>query len=55
MNTVQRGRNTAAACSSASKGASAVVSDMGVYTSGGAVTAAVICSYNGTSYSWMTH
>lgn len=48
-------------CNSGERGATAVVSDattptyMGSYTSGGAVTAAVICSYNGTTYSWLTH
>ena len=39
----------------------AVVSDatsptyMGAYASGGGITGAVICSYNGTTYSWLTH
>jgi hypothetical protein len=27
----------------------------GTYTCGGGITAAVICSYNGTTYSWFTH
>lgn len=49
------------ACGSTIKGEQAVVSDattptyMGTYTSGGLITAAVICSYNGTTYSWLTH
>lgn len=49
------------ACGSGIKGEQATVSDataptyMGAYTSGGAITAAVICSYNGTTYSWLTH
>ena len=48
-------------CASGIKGQTAVVSDavsptyMGGYTNGGATTAAVICSYNGTTYSWLTH
>ena len=48
-------------CGSTIKGQSAVVSDatsptyMVAYTSGGAITAAVICSYNGTTYAWLTH
>jgi hypothetical protein len=48
-------------CASALNGETAVVSDatsptyMGAYASGGAITAAVICSYNGTSYGWKTH
>lgn len=48
-------------CASGIKGASATVSDataplyMTAYTSGGAVTAEVICSYNGTTYAWLTH
>jgi len=48
-------------CASGLKGQMAVVSDatspsyMGTYTSGGAITAAVICSYNGSTYSWLTH
>jgi len=28
---------------------------MGAYTSGGAITSAVICSYNGSAYGWKTH
>jgi hypothetical protein len=28
---------------------------MGTYTSGGGITAALICSYNGSTYSWPTH
>jgi hypothetical protein len=49
------------ACGSGSKGEQAVVSDaaspayMAPYKSGGEITAAVICSYNGKSYSWLTH
>lgn len=49
------------ACNSGNRGLSAVVGDatlptyMGAYTSGGAIIAAVICSYNGTTYSWLTH
>ena len=48
-------------CGAAIKGEQAVVGDatsptyMGAYASGGAITAAVICSYNGTTYSWLTH
>lgn len=48
-------------CASGIKGERAVVSDatsptyMGAYASGGAITAEVICSYNGTTYSWLTH
>jgi hypothetical protein len=48
-------------CASGIKGEQAVVSDatsptyMGTYASGGGITAAVICSYNGTTYSWLTH
>lgn len=48
-------------CASGIKGEQAVVSDatsptyMAAYTSGGGITAAVICSYNGTTYSWLTH
>jgi hypothetical protein len=48
-------------CASGIKGMQAVVSDatsptyMGAYTSGGGITTAVICSYNGTTYSWLTH
>ncbi len=49
------------ACAVGIQGETAVVKDatapsyMGAYTSGGAITAAVICSYNGTTYSWLTH
>jgi hypothetical protein len=48
-------------CASALKGAQAVVSDaasptyLGPYTSGGNITAAVICSFNGARYAWVTH
>ncbi|VVC05611.1 Uncharacterised protein [uncultured archaeon] len=48
-------------CSSTYNGAELTVSDattptyMGTYVSGGAITAKVICSYNGTTYSWLTH
>ena len=48
-------------CNSAENGATAKVSDataplyMTAYTSGGGITAEVICSYNGTSYAWLTH
>ena len=48
-------------CNSSLQGAQATVSDattptyMGAYTGGGGVTTAVICSYNGSSYSWLTH
>ena len=48
-------------CASGIKGQLAVVSDatsptyMGTYTSGGGITTNVICSYNGTTYSWLTH
>ena len=60
-NTIYSAAGTALpTCASGIKGAQAVVSDatsptyMGTYTSGGAITAAVICSYNGTTYSWLT-
>jgi hypothetical protein len=49
------------ACASGIKGQTAAVSDvlsptyMGAYISGGAITAAVICSYNGVTYSWRIH
>jgi hypothetical protein len=49
------------ACNAGSQGDQRVVSDatapayMAAYTSGGSVTAAVICGYNGTSYGWLTH
>ena len=49
------------ACAVGTKGLQLVVSDataptyMGAYTSGGAITAEVICSFNGTTYSWLTH
>ena len=48
-------------CASGIKGERAIVSDatsptfMGAYTSGGAITADVLCSYNGTTYAWLTH
>lgn len=48
-------------CSLATKGFREVVSDatnptyMGAYASGGKVTVEVICSYNGSTYSWVTH
>lgn len=48
-------------CGSTSNGEQAVVSDaanpayMVPYKSGGAITASVICSYNGKSSSWLTH
>ena len=48
-------------CNAAMQGSSATVSDatsptyMGSYTSGGTITAQVICSYNGSTYSWLTH
>jgi hypothetical protein len=48
-------------CASGINGEHAVVSDattptyMGAYASGGGITAAVICSYNGSAYSWLTH
>lgn len=48
-------------CGSTSNGEQAVVSDaanpayMAAYKSGGAITAPVICSYNGKSYLWLTH
>jgi hypothetical protein len=48
-------------CAEIHKGALAVVDDatspayMEQYASGGAITAAVICSYNGTTYSWLMH
>jgi hypothetical protein len=48
-------------CASALQGELAVVSDatsptyMGSYTGGGGITASVICSYNGSTYAWLTH
>ncbi|MGC2403676.1 MAG: hypothetical protein WA510_28045 [Acidobacteriaceae bacterium] len=48
-------------CGSSTKGYNYTVSDatsptfMGTYTSGGGITAEVICSYNGTTYSLLTH
>ena len=48
-------------CNAAAKGETATVSDatsptyMGIYSSGGAITVQIICSYNGSSYSWLTH
>ena len=48
-------------CNSAANGLRSVVSDattplyMTAYISGGTITAEVICSYNGTTYSWLTH
>jgi Major tropism determinant N-terminal domain len=42
-------------------GATAIVSDataptyLGAYTSGGSITCQVICSFNGSSYSWKTN
>lgn len=48
-------------CAVGTKGLLLTVSDatspsyMGAYTSGGAITTAAICSYNGTTYSWLTH
>jgi hypothetical protein len=48
-------------CAAGIKGMQAVVSDatvplyMTAYASGGTITTAVICSYNGTTYSWLTH
>jgi hypothetical protein len=48
-------------CNAALKGADYTVSDatsptyMGAYAGSGQITAKVICSYNGTSYSWLTH
>lgn len=48
-------------CGAGIKGSTAIVSDattptyMGAYTSGGTITAEVICSYNGSVYSWLTH
>lgn len=50
-----------ASCNLGMKGVDATVSDattptyMGAYTSGGAITTKVICSYNGSSYAWLTH
>lgn len=49
------------AASVAYQGQQAVVSDataptyMAAYTSGGTITCSVICSYNGTTYSWLTN
>lgn len=48
-------------CSASFQGGTAKVSDatsptyMGAYVSGGAITAEVICSFNGSSYAWLTH
>lgn len=48
-------------CNAAALGEELIVSDataptyMAAYTSGGAITAKVLCSYNGSSYSWLTH
>jgi hypothetical protein len=48
-------------CTSEIKGQQAVVGDatnptfMGAYKSGGSITAVVVCSYNGSSYGWVTH
>jgi hypothetical protein len=48
-------------CGASLKGAEATVSDatsptyMGAYTSGGTITVQAICSYNGTTYAWLTH
>jgi hypothetical protein len=48
-------------CASGIQGEQAVVSDatsptyMGTYTPSGGITSAVICSYNGSTYSWLTH
>jgi len=48
-------------CTSEIKGQQAIVSDansptyMGAYKSGGSITAVVVCSYNGSSYAWLTH
>lgn len=47
-------------CAVGNKGSIAIVSDattplyMTAYTSGGLITSQVICSYNGTTYSWLT-
>lgn len=52
---------TLPSCASGIQGEQAVVSDatsptyMGAYTSGGTITTAVICSYDGTTYTWKTH
>jgi hypothetical protein len=48
-------------CNASLKGAETVVSDattptfLGTYASGGGITAAVICSYNGSTYAWLIH
>jgi hypothetical protein len=48
-------------CTSEIKGQQAVVGDatnptyMGAYKSGGSITAVVVCSFNGSSYTWLTH
>lgn len=48
-------------CASGINGEQAMVSDatsptyMGTYSSGGAIVAAVVCSYNGSAYAWKTH
>lgn len=55
------GPNVLPACASTLNGNEAVVTDataptyMGAYISGGAITAKVLCSFNGTTYSWVTH
>jgi hypothetical protein len=49
------------ACAAGIKGATKEVSDatspafLGAYSSGGGITAPVICSYNGSTYSWLTY
>lgn len=59
--TFSSGGTPLATCSSTIAGYTAVVSDatsptyMGAYTSGGGITAAVICSFDGTTYAWLTH
>jgi hypothetical protein len=59
--TIYSAANPLPACGSAIRGALAVVGDaaspayMAAYRSGGATTAAVICSFNGIAYSWVTH
>lgn len=61
-NTIFNGASTPiTTCTVSSLGFTAIVNDatsptyMGAYVSGGSITAQVLCSYNGTSYSWVTH
>jgi hypothetical protein len=48
-------------CNLGNKGLDVTVTDatsptyMGTYTSGGGITAKALCSYNGSTYAWLTH